>query len=331
MSLQGREDIYETEDVEPSENQKNDSEPTDTDVELVAVDVDAALKKFGSRILNLKAVDVSDSIAKKRRNFYGNSQYVLEVVGSAYQGNETPEQRMNRLIYEVSELTEQLKSDPSASSETLNDESLNGLLKEIKDLEQKSLDQGDEKKETGNAAERSAAQSSGNAIRLEARLRRLERVLGASSVPTVPLIDTVEDLKLRCETLNPSYVEGLETRINTLLAKLDQVDEKRGSNAETDDLEKKLNEVHEMMSKWDVACSSLPSNTNKVKALSRLHEQAQQFATRLSYLASIREQLEKEIAQSRTNVVELQASTREAVSALMERIVSLEGQLAARK
>lgn len=89
-----------------------------------------------------------------------------------------------------------------------------------------------------------------------------------------------------------------------MLTKLEKIEEVRANNEIDENLEKKVNEILELMQKWDVTCSSLPSNVNKVKALNRLHEQAQHFAGGLSHLKTIREKLEKEVAQGREAIIE---------------------------
>lgn len=78
--------------------------------------------------------------------------------------------------------------------------------------------------------------------------------------------------RLRAESLNPVYVEGLEQRLNQVLTKLDQVEEKRDKSVDGD-FENKVNDLLALVEKWDSACVALPANVKKIQALHRLHEQ----------------------------------------------------------
>ncbi|ULT99523.1 hypothetical protein L3Y34_000680 [Caenorhabditis briggsae] len=113
-----------------------------------------------------------------------------------------------------------------------------------------------------------------------------------------------------------------------MLTKLEKIDETRANNDIDENLDKKVNEILELMQKWDVACSSLPSNVNKVKALNRLHEQAQYFAGGLSHLKTIREKLEKEVAQGREAIIEYETNGKQEIGSVVEKLKILEAKVA---
>ncbi|CAB3402434.1 unnamed protein product [Caenorhabditis bovis] len=323
-----KEDVYESE-GNVDENSKNVSllqdDPKNPDIEIVSVDVDEAMKKYKGKVLNLKSVDYSDYIAKKRRHAFGNNVYVLEVAGSGYSGLETPTEKLNRILYEIADLNEQVKGDESLKNDLLNEEVLESLSAEVKNLQTTSKTPVSHDSANIDIAQRT---SDPKLYALDARLRKLEKVLGSTVIPTVPILDSIEDMKLRCETLNSSYVSGLEQRLNVLLTKFDQVEEKKARHEIDDDIEKKINDILEMMQKWDVACSSLSSNVNKVKALSRLHEQAQQFASRLSHLQKIREKLEKEVVQGRAAILEFETTGKSEMAVVIDKLKQLEATVA---
>ncbi|EGT35652.1 CBN-DNC-2 protein [Caenorhabditis brenneri] len=326
MSTIGKEDIYESDGAADSiQNAQQEADiPSHPDIELVSVDIDEALKKYKNRVLNLTSSDFSDSIAKKRRHAFGNNQYVLEVAGAGFGGTETADEKLNRILYEIADLNEQIRSDENVKTELLNAEVLENLEKEVKTLQGMKTN---EKEAVKVEVELPKVRVDSKVATLENRLRRIEQVIGSSVIPSAPVLDTIEDLKLRCETLNHSYVSGLEQRLNVMLTKLEKIDETRANNDIDENLDKKVNEILELMQKWDVACSSLPSNVNKVKALNRLHEQAQHFASGLSHLKTIREKLEKEVAQGREAIIEYETTGKQELAAVVEKLKLLEAKL----
>ncbi|CAI5444923.1 unnamed protein product [Caenorhabditis angaria] len=330
MSAIAKEDIYESEgSADQSKNltiHEKDAQ-NHPDIEVVSVDIDDALNKFKGRVLNLKAADYSDSIARKRRNAFGNNQYVLEVVGSGYNGHETTNEKLNRILYEIADLNEQLKTSEGKKEENefLNEQVLENLASEVKNL-QKTPKSGEKSYEEVDLPRSVPFDAKSNA--LEKRLRRIEKVLGAQDEKSAPILDILEDLKLRCETLNSGYVTGLEQRLNVVLTKLEKIEEIRANNSIDETSEQKVNEILEIMQRWDISCSSLPSNVNKVKALNRLHEQAQHFASNLSQLKTIREKLEKEASQGREAIREFETAGKQEMSQVVEKLKLLEKQVA---
>lgn len=270
--------------------------------------------------------DFSDSIAKKRRHAFGNNQYVLEVTGAGFSGTETAAEKLNRILYEVADLNEQIRADENLKTDLLNAEVLENLEKEVKTLQVAQSNGKTARVE--HDVELPNVRTDSKVATLENRLRRIEQVIGSSVIPSAPVLDTIEDLKLRCETLNHSYVSGLEQRLNMMLTKLEKIDETRANNDIDENLDKKVDEILELMQKWDVACSSLPSNVNKVKALNRLHEQVQHFAGGLSHLKTIREKLEKEVAQGREAIIEYESQGKQEIGSVVEKLKLLEAKVA---
>ncbi|EFO86532.1 CRE-DNC-2 protein [Caenorhabditis remanei] len=328
MSTIGKEDIYESDGAssQVQNTQPENDAPNHPDIELVSVDIDEALKKYKNRVLNLTSIDYSDSIAKKRRHAFGNNQYVLEVAGAGFAGTETAAEKLNRILYEIADLNEQLRTDENVKTDLLNAEVLENLEKEVKTLQ--GVQANGKPARVEHEVELPKVRSDSKVATLENRLRRIEQVIGSSVIPSAPVLDTIEDLKLRCETLNQSYVSGLEQRLNVMLTKLEKIDETRANNDIDENLDKKVNEILELMQKWDVACSSLPSNVNKVKALNRLHEQAQHFAGGLSHLKTIREKLEKEVAQGREAIIEYETNGKQEIGSVVEKLKILEAKVA---
>ncbi|KAK6743891.1 hypothetical protein RB195_010907 [Necator americanus] len=334
MSVSGKEDVYESEDLPESEQFLSSFHSTPRDevtdqenIELIHIDIDAARRRFKDRTLNTVGVDFSDSIAKRRGKSYGSSQYVLEIVGKEFSEPETAEQKFNRLVYEVEDLIQQLKDESVKPTLTVNESSVTDLADELKAVKVS--------KSSGNAVQSSNkepfvpnADRSANAkmLALEQRVRRIESLVGAFDPSRQPVVDSVEDIRFRLEALNPSYIEGMETKLNALISKLDQAEDKKQKSMDSE-MEAKVNDLLELMSKWDVACAAMPSNLKKLQGLHRLHEQAQHFSERLSQLVGVRDQIEKAISADRMAMCELQVKAKEDITAVLGQISSLEERL----
>ncbi|GMT19040.1 hypothetical protein PFISCL1PPCAC_10337, partial [Pristionchus fissidentatus] len=331
MSVQ-REDVYESADL-PSEDPnakfvKPEKTSPDEEVELIHIDVDSAMKKFSGRVLNCQNIDFSDSIAKKRLHAYGSSAYVLEIVGKDYGEAESPEQKFNRLTYEIAELGELLKKDENAKTELLTENSLNQLMDELKATKiAKATGSGEIlSKPKSDASKSSKAAPDANVASMEGRIKRIETLLGSIGEAPAPLIDTLESLRYRTETYNSTFLDGIESRLNTVLSKLDQV-ESRKKQGENGELEEKVDSIYELMNKWDASCSNLPATVKRLQSLRGLHEQASQFSERLVQLVGIKEEMEKAASTTRLAVGELQGQTKEEIGSLLKQIASLEARL----
>ncbi|WKX99406.1 hypothetical protein Q1695_014356 [Nippostrongylus brasiliensis] len=331
MSVSGKEDVYESEDLPESEqfissfaNKPTGGNEDNENVELIHLDIDAAKRHFKDRVLNTRDVDFSDSIAKRRGKSYGSSMYVLEVVGKDYAEPETPEQKYNRLASEIDELAKQLQDENIEPSTGVNESSIAALadeLKAVKVSKATGVAPRSEAKDSKSVAVDSSANN--KLLSLESRIRRIETLVGEVDAGRQPIADAVEDIRFRLDALNPSFVEGMETKLNSVISKLDQVEDKREKSVDGE-MEAKVNDLLELMSKWDVACAAMPSNLKKLQGLHRLHEQAQHFSERLSQLVGVREQIEKAIAADRMAMCELQVKAKEDISALLGQVANLE-------
>ncbi|KAF8356503.1 dnc-2, partial [Pristionchus pacificus] len=327
-----REDVYESADL-PAEDPnakfvKPEKTSPDEEVELIHIDVDSALKKFSGRVLNCENIDFSDSIAKKRRNAYGSSAYVLEIVGKDYGEPETPEQKFNRLTYEIAELGELLKKDENAKGGLLTENSVNQLMDELKATKIANNCGTTEviPKAKTESSKATTVVPHANVAALEGRMKRIETLLGSIGDSSVPLIDTLEDLRFRTDTFNTTFLDGIESRLNTVLNKLDQV-ETRKKQGENGELETKVDSIYELMSKWDSSCTNLGSTVKRLQSLRGLHEQASQFSERLSQLVGIKDELEKAANITRLSMGELQGQTKEEIGSLLKQISTLESRL----
>uniref|UniRef100_A0A9J2PG38 Dynactin subunit 2 n=1 Tax=Ascaris lumbricoides TaxID=6252 RepID=A0A9J2PG38_ASCLU len=168
-------------------------------------------------------------------------------------------------------------------------------------------------------------------LALESRLKRIEQLVGGGcdavdevtkKMSRAPLAETMEDLKMRVQLLHPTHVDGLHSRINQVLAKMKQAEEKKLEKMDSD-FEEKVSSLYELMTKWDNTCVGLPAAVQRIHGLQRLHEQAQQFSTRLAHLVGTRAQLMKSLEGEQMAMFDFRQQTADALTKLandMEKI-----------
>lgn len=145
---------------------------------------------------------------------------------------------------------------------------------------------------------------SGQAVKaaeLESRLNKLETVLGISDEKNLSeihasgktVVEAVQTMSDKVKMLDLNHLDLVEARLTVLQQKMTQINEKK--QAIDGDSVAKVNEVYEMMSKWDAYCSTLPQLLSRMRSLSELHEQALQFSQALTQLDTVQQQLSKSL------------------------------------
>ncbi|KAK0417391.1 hypothetical protein QR680_012981 [Steinernema hermaphroditum] len=340
MSTQ-KEDVFETPDCPAEEPVERDGESFESEhIESVHVNIDAAMKKFKGRMLNTDHVDFSDNLWNRRRQGYGSGKYVLEIVGkeNAEREHETVDQKFSRLYCEVGELAEMVKMEASAGNSGVQEIDVKALS-ELLDMVQKEKLHGIIPSESALEKLRSVKEQKKEAAEnvvsnvdfsnLDARLKRIEKFVSgnqptAERVTSTPLAETVEELRLRIETVNPSVLDGLETKLNTVLSKYQAAEEKRQERV-NEVVEEKINHLSEMMTKWDGVCMSLPGTVKRLHALTNLHEQARDFSTNLQLLISTKNELLRKLESEEVAVFGLKKEALEMIRSLNSRVSFVQG------
>ncbi|KAI1724528.1 dynamitin domain-containing protein [Ditylenchus destructor] len=337
MSAQ-KETVYETEDVPAEEPNEAEENFDDADVEKIHVDLDGAIKLFGNRLLNADTVDFSDALTNSRRKRgYKSGQYVLEIVGKDCGEKETVDQKFRRLRCEVEELMEEISKEsekpecPTSVSKTdldhLNDLLKAALLKKespASDVQQLSKSQING---TATDATKKTPSDVPNAFGLDDRIKRIENVVygqnKCSRLHREPLMETVENLRIQVESLNPQYLDGVNNHLNSTIAKLSELEDKR-SRSHTDDMEEKVEKLYRLISEWDTTCANVPSIVKRLHALSKLHEQAQEFSSKLNELTGVKQHIEKKIENQRVMLFELKRETAKFINEINSKIEAVE-------
>lgn len=111
-------------------------ELTSTSVEHIIVNPNAAYDKFKDKRVGTKGLDFSDRISKSKRTGYESGEY--ELLGEGIGVKETPQQKYQRLLHEVQELTQEVEKIQSTVKESATEEKLTpvALAKQVATLKQ---------------------------------------------------------------------------------------------------------------------------------------------------------------------------------------------------
>nr|XP_028577140.1 dynactin subunit 2 isoform X2 [Podarcis muralis] len=132
-------DVYETSDLPEDDQAEFDAELeelTSTSVEHIIVNPNAAYDKFKDKRVGTKGLDFSDRISKTKRTGYESGDY--EMLGEGLGVKETPQQKYQRLLHEVQELTAEVEKIKSTAKESAAEEKLTpvALAKQVASLKQ---------------------------------------------------------------------------------------------------------------------------------------------------------------------------------------------------
>ncbi|XP_060544967.1 dynactin subunit 2 [Pantherophis guttatus] len=130
-------DVYETSDLPEDDQAEFDAEElTSTSVEHIIVNPNAAYDKFKDKRVGTKGLDFSDRIGKSKRTGYESGDY--EILGEGLHVKETPQQKYQRLLHEVQELTTEVEKIKNSVKESSAEEKLTpvSLAKQVAGLKQ---------------------------------------------------------------------------------------------------------------------------------------------------------------------------------------------------
>lgn len=120
-------DVYETGDLPEDDQAQFESEELCSDsVERIVVNPNAAFDKFKDKHVSTKGLDFSDRISKSRRVGYESGEF--EILGEGCGVKETPQQKYQRLVNEIQELTQEVDAMQAATKESNAEERLTPVV-----------------------------------------------------------------------------------------------------------------------------------------------------------------------------------------------------------
>ncbi|KAJ1945968.1 hypothetical protein FBU59_002156 [Linderina macrospora] len=354
-------DVYETPDVPQDEMNVDEPEvPLSEDISISTVSVDNAAARFRHA-----SGDVDKSSALKK--YQSSLLRILQLeslsgdleVSTRAALDETPEQRLRRLVFETQELRAQLEKNGEAKQEKRTVALMqlaNGLQEELGQLtvEAEGSSQAravwDQLERTPEAqAKRPVrAPNDQDVAAMEKRIAALEKTLGAKESAAGPaLVDAVTRLRQQLDVIaDPQRIEGIQRRVKQALIDFDRLDHAQTQAikaAEGDrsagldaNAVKRIDELYEKLSNIDSLVELAPATAQRLQSLATLHVEASEAVARIGRIekeqGSMTEELStvKEIASSlRGSIVENNSTLKENVKYLDDRIAKLNERLSA--
>ncbi|KAI6191993.1 hypothetical protein M3Y97_00287800 [Aphelenchoides bicaudatus] len=136
---------------------------------------------------------------------------------------------------------------------------------------------------------------------LSNRIAALEWTLGIGQQPspsTQPLLQTIEDLKVRISLLTPELLTRINKRLqeNFYEAKSARSDVSNESlNLARDDKNTGISEMYELIKNWDTSCKELPNIINHLSASRQLHEDAERVCRKYDKFVALKAEVQKSL------------------------------------
>uniref|UniRef100_A0A9L0S462 Dynactin subunit 2 n=2 Tax=Equus TaxID=9789 RepID=A0A9L0S462_HORSE len=348
-------DVYETSDLPEDDQAEFDAEElTSTSVEHIIVNPNAAYDKFKDKRVGTRGLDFSDRIGKTKRTGYESGDY--EMLGEGLGVKETPQQKYQRLLHEVQELTAEVEKIKTTVKESATEEKLTPvvLAKQLAALKQQLVASHLEKLLGPDATINLTDPDGALAKRLLLQLEATKNSRGAgsggktttetpadSSLVTYELHSRPEQDRFSQAAKNPlsgglqgaclmETVELLQAKVSALdLAVLDQVEArlqsvlgkvneiaKHKASVEDADTQSKVHQLYETIQRWSPIASTLPELVQRLVTIKQLHEQAMQFGQLLTHLDTTQQMIASSLKDNTTLLTQVQTTMRENLSTI---------------
>nr|XP_046167376.1 LOW QUALITY PROTEIN: dynactin subunit 2 [Oncorhynchus gorbuscha] len=123
-------DVYETSDLPEDDQAQFEScvqeELCSDSVERIVVNPNAAYDKFKDKRVSTKGLDFSDRISKNKRVGYESGEY--EILAEGCEVKETPQQKYQRLVHEIQELSQEVETIQATTRDSSSEERLTPVV-----------------------------------------------------------------------------------------------------------------------------------------------------------------------------------------------------------
>jgi DNA repair ATPase RecN len=132
----------------------------------------------------------------------------------------------------------------------------------------------------------------------------------------------VESLSSKVNLLDGESLEKVDTRLQLLLQRVNQLSEKKNLVEDQEKLSR-VNELFQMVSNWKDVSSTVPSLVARLSALNELHQKALQFASVLARLDTEQKSLTDSIHTSTTTLSEIKKNLEQNLDSIKTNFESL--------
>ncbi|EFN65524.1 Probable dynactin subunit 2 [Camponotus floridanus] len=175
--------------------------------------------------------------------------------------------------------------------------------------------------------EKARMQEAARIAQLEQRLCCLENLIGTSNdklskfsqnLKCEGIMEAVQQLEAKISLLDVNQLDTIETRLGTLIYRMDSIAQKKAAMEQDSEQEQKISEMYEIMKKTDAISQILPQTVERLLTLSDIHQQAAAFSKSLIRL----EELQTEISSGLDSNKSLLKGVQESFASNMEVIKS---------
>uniref|UniRef100_A0AAR2JV00 Dynactin subunit 2 n=1 Tax=Pygocentrus nattereri TaxID=42514 RepID=A0AAR2JV00_PYGNA len=353
-------DVYETSDLPEDDQAQFESEELCSDsVERIVVNPNAAYDKFKDKRVGTKGLDFSDRISKTRRVGYESGEYELLAEGCGVK--ETPQQKYQRLVNEIQELTQEVEHIQANVKESSAEERLTpvvlaqraaqlkqqlvsahldsllgpnahinladpdgALAKRL--MTQLELARG-VRSSAGGEGKGSGLKGPDGVVLYELHSRpEHERFTESAKVRqhcTTFSKETIELLEARVSALDAATLDQVEARLQSVLGKMNEI-AKHKAAIEDAETQNKVSQLYDVVQKWDAMATSLPQVVQRLIAVKELHEQAMQFGQLLTHLDTTQQMINNALKDNSTLLTQVQQTMKENLVSVEENFAALE-------
>uniref|UniRef100_A0A4W5RXV0 Dynactin 2 (p50) n=1 Tax=Hucho hucho TaxID=62062 RepID=A0A4W5RXV0_9TELE len=353
--------VYETSDL-PEDDQaqfESVSEKLCSDsVERIVVNPNAAYDKFKDKRVSTKGLDFSDCISKNKRVGYESGEY--EILAEGCGVKETPQQKYQRLVNEIQELSHEVETIQATTKDSSAEERLTPvvLAQQAAQLKQQlvsaHLDTLLGPQAHINLADPDRALTKRLLTQLEAaRSSRGSTSAAAKGPDGVVLYELhsrpeqekftdaakMAELEKRLAELETAVgsgsdkqgplsagVQGGSLMVNILSSVLGKMNEiaKHKAAVEDADTQNKVSQLYDVVQKWDAMATSLPQVVQRLMAVKELHEQAMQFGQLLTHLDTTQQMINNSLKDNGTLLSQVQMTMKENLLSVEENFAALD-------
>uniref|UniRef100_A0A3B4E4U9 Dynactin subunit 2 n=1 Tax=Pygocentrus nattereri TaxID=42514 RepID=A0A3B4E4U9_PYGNA len=354
-------DVYETSDLPEDDQAQFESEELCSDsVERIVVNPNAAYDKFKDKRVGTKGLDFSDRISKTRRVGYESGEYELLAEGCGVK--ETPQQKYQRLVNEIQELTQEVEHIQANVKESSAEERLTpvvlaqraaqlkqqlvsahldsllgpnahinladpdgALAKRL--MTQLELARG-VRSSAGGEGKGSGLKGPDGVVLYELHSRpEHERFTESAKVRQSDsdeiITETIELLEARVSALDAATLDQVEARLQSVLGKMNEI-AKHKAAIEDAETQNKVSQLYDVVQKWDAMATSLPQVVQRLIAVKELHEQAMQFGQLLTHLDTTQQMINNALKDNSTLLTQVQQTMKENLVSVEENFAALE-------
>ncbi|TGZ55722.1 dynactin subunit 2 [Temnothorax longispinosus] len=209
---------------------------------------------------------------------------------------------------------------------------LRQLISQIELFKQTSvpLSKSSESKKTGESVEpgvlkyqmmylpeKARMQEAARIAQLEQRLCCLENIIGTSNdklskfsqnLKCQGVMEAVQQLEAKAALLDVNQLDTIETRLGTLIYRMDSIAQKKATTEQESEQEQKISEMYEIMKKTDAISQILPQTVERLLALSDIHQQAAAFSKSLIKLEELQVEISSGLESNKSMLKGVQES-----------------------